>query len=88
MPPNAKEADGQDVASDLQKRIDLIASAAKTRNPTGFRLAPVSPTLSAHSSSSESENNNFINTASGQMVVMLDSARNVHLSHELQAVNF
>mmetsp|Transcript_12974 Transcript_12974/g.33109 ORF Transcript_12974/g.33109 Transcript_12974/m.33109 type:complete len:94 (-) Transcript_12974:164-445(-) len=91
MPPNA-ESEGESAAAAealLRQRIELIASAAKTRNPTGFRGAPASPAPSerSYSSSASGEDVSYcINTTSGQMIQLLDSARNTDRCYSLQPV--
>mmetsp|Transcript_14454 Transcript_14454/g.27977 ORF Transcript_14454/g.27977 Transcript_14454/m.27977 type:complete len:94 (-) Transcript_14454:1649-1930(-) len=77
-----------DASADLQARIALIAASAKTRNPEGYKLTPVSSltSSSSHSSGSPSQSPNsqgsyddanFINVRSGQVIMLLDSARNM-----------
>mmetsp|Transcript_20938 Transcript_20938/g.37087 ORF Transcript_20938/g.37087 Transcript_20938/m.37087 type:complete len:93 (-) Transcript_20938:58-336(-) len=84
-PPSTpgKTKEEEDVINDLQRQIELITSAAKARNPDGFRLAPLSPSPSVRSTSSE-EGSVKVNVLSGQMVQILDCARNTDWCPHLQ----
>ena len=61
-------------AVDLQQRIAAIAASAKSRNPNGYRLEPVANLRSSEPPASTS---NYVNTASGQHIVLLSTAKNV-----------
>ena len=60
---------------DLQARIAAIAASAKSRNPNGYRLEPVEKLHPTEIPAKR--NNNYVNTASGQHIVLLHTAKNV-----------